>query len=160
MTTPLMSVASFAVELFWGACCTVVQADTPRGDEYVSDLLTYRQTTFVAPVGEAPAGRPAWLREAAPGVAEYLVKNTGAEPSSVRLALYFAPEQDATKSVRYQEVREGVVVTSGDRILAFLDKRWSARLSCEIAATGTVRSGTLPVGGEESCSVYIPRVEG
>jgi hypothetical protein len=118
--------------------------------------VAYEQTTFVAPVGEAPADKPTWLRERAAGVAEYRLKNNGTEPAEVRLALQLAPQQDATKSVQYREIKEGLVATSGDRVLAFIDNRKAAPLSWKIEPAGVVLSGKLPAGGSNACTVYLP----
>jgi len=118
--------------------------------------VTYQQTTFVAPVGKVPARKPAWLRERALGVVEYVVKNTGTEPSEVRLSLQFSPQQDPAKSVQYRELKEGLVAISGDRVLAFIDNRKAAPLSWKIDPAGIVLSGTLPAGAENVCTVYLP----
>jgi hypothetical protein len=118
--------------------------------------ITYRQMTFIAPVGEAPTGKPAWLREQALGVAQFLVQNTGTEPSDVRLSIRCAPLQDPSKPVRYRKLQDGLVAISGNRVLAFVDNRKALPLSWKIEATQVVLSGTLPAGAENACTVYLP----
>ena len=43
-----------------------------------NDRVVYRQTTFVAPLGEPAPGRPRWVHDRAVGVVEFAVKNEGA----------------------------------------------------------------------------------
>ncbi len=118
--------------------------------------VAYRQTTFVAPVDEAPAGGPAWLRQRALGVAEYVLKNNGQEPAEVRLAFQLAHQQDPGKSVQYRAVKEGILAMAGDRVLALIDVRDAAPSSAKIEPAGVVLSGTLPAGAERTCAVYLP----
>jgi len=118
--------------------------------------ITYQQTTYIAPVGEAPSNKPAWLREQALGVAEYLIKNNAAEPSEVRLSFQFKSEQENGKSVQYQECKEGIIAASGNRILALLDKRSMQSLTCKAEPAEIVLSGTLPANSETPCTVYLP----
>jgi hypothetical protein len=117
--------------------------------------VSYRQTTMVAPVGEAEAGKPAWFRDRALGVIDYVVKNNANQASDIRLALAIAP-QVPNKAIRYREVKEGFVATSGGRLLAFIEKREAASLTWALEPTGVVLSGKLPAGGETACGVYIP----
>jgi hypothetical protein len=122
--------------------------------------VTYRQTTFIAPVGEASADKPAWFREKALGVAEYSIKNAGAEPADVRLAFKFAPEQDPAKIVKYEETPEGIVATSDNRILAFIMPRDSKKtLSCKVEPTGVTFTGELSGGEESTIEVFLPAWE-
>jgi hypothetical protein len=118
--------------------------------------VTYQQTTFIAPEGDTSENKPLWLRERALAVAEYSVKNTGTEPSEARLLLNFTSQQDPKKTVELREVNEGVMVVSGDRVLAFLDKRKATGMSLKLESMGVVLSGMIPVGGECSCSVILP----
>jgi len=118
--------------------------------------IAYRQMTYIAPAGEAPAGKPVWRRERALCAIEYQAKNTGTEASDARLSLQFTPEQDPKKSVEYREVREGLVVTSGDRFLAFIDTRKAAPLASKREPQGIVLSGSLPGGSDARCVVYVP----
>ena len=78
--------------------------------------VEYRQTTYVAPCGEAPSGGPAWLRERALGVAQYCVQNRGSAAADATLALTFAGA--AKQPLQLQKVREGALVVTGGRVLA------------------------------------------
>lgn len=118
--------------------------------------VAYQQMSYVAPVGEAPEGKPTWLRERALGVVEYLVKNNGTESADVRIAFRLSPETDQSKTVQYQDVKDGFVATTGDRVLAFFDTRKAAPLSWKLEPAGVVLSGKLPAGAENACTVYLP----
>jgi hypothetical protein len=118
--------------------------------------VVYQQTTFVAPVGDAPPDKPAWLRQRALGVAEYTVTNTGSEPSDVRLAFQFAPQQDPQKPLQYRKVDEGYLAVSGDRVLAFIATPADTALSWKLEPTGLVASGKLPPGSKVACTVCLP----
>jgi hypothetical protein len=118
--------------------------------------VSYQQTAMVAPVGDAPAGGPAWLRERAMGVIDYVVKNNGTAAADARLSLSFAA-LDQKKPLQYQTVPEGLIVRGGERLLAFIDIRKTAALTWKIEADGTfVFSGKLAAGAETACTVYVP----
>jgi hypothetical protein len=116
--------------------------------------VEYRQTTYVAPCGEAPSGGPAWLRERALGVAQYVVQNGGSATADAALGLTFAGA--AKQPLELQKVPEGLLVVTGGRVLALIDTRKAAPLAVKTGAAGIVVSGTLPGGTTAECSVYIP----
>jgi hypothetical protein len=116
--------------------------------------VTYQQATCVAPIGKAPAGAPAWWRERAVGVAEYLITNRGSGQTGVSLALDFAAT--GKRPLRMERVKEGVLAVSGDRLLAFLDTRPAAPLVVEVRPAGVALLGKLSAGGRAECRVYIP----
>ncbi|MBN2577821.1 MAG: NPCBM/NEW2 domain-containing protein [Pirellulales bacterium] len=118
--------------------------------------ITYRQTTFIAPVGEAPAGKPVWYRDRALGVVEYAIINNDTKSADVRLSLQFVSAQDPNKPVKYHAVPEGIMVTTGDRVLAFIGGRNAAPPAWKIEPAGIVLSGTLSPGGAIPCTVYLP----
>jgi hypothetical protein len=119
--------------------------------------VTYRQMTFIAPVDDAPAGGPVWLRERALGVIEYAVKNAGTEPADVRLSLRLAHNADPNKPATVAEVKGGIAATSGDRVLAFADNRKPTPLAWTLEPDKTLLlSGKLPPGGEGKWTVYLP----
>ncbi len=115
--------------------------------------VVYRQATYVAPVGHAAAGSPASLRERAVCVAEYAIENTGDQPADVSLALEFASQKK--QSMQILKGRQGLLVTSGDRLLALLAAE-DALLSLKMAPAGVVLSGKLPPKSVERCVVLIP----
>jgi hypothetical protein len=117
--------------------------------------VTYQQTTCIAPVGEAPADGPRWLRDRALAAVDYVVKNGGAEAADARIAVRLVPLQDAKKAVVYHELSNGIVASSGDRVLAFFDNGKGA-LAWKLAPGGVTLSGKLPGGGTDACAVYLP----
>jgi hypothetical protein len=118
--------------------------------------ITYQQMTHVAPVDKTMAGYPSWLRERALCAMEYRIKNISAQPAEARLALQFKAERDPKQSVEWKETSEGAVVTSGDRVLAVVDRREAGPLVCALGPDGLILSGSLPVGSEVRCVVYLP----
>lgn len=118
--------------------------------------VTYHQTTYVAPASEAVTGEAPWLRERAVCVVEYVVENGGTEPANARLALSLTPRREPQRSAQLQEVPEGLVAVSGDRLLALLDTRPAAPLAVQREPAGVVLSGTLPGGASARCVVWLP----
>lgn len=116
--------------------------------------VAYRQTAYVAPVGEPAADAPAWLRDRALGVVEYEVANQGAEPAGAALALALAAAKQ--QPVEVKEVKEGALVVSGERVVALVDARGAAPLAMKVEAAGVVLSGPLPAGATARCAVYVP----
>ncbi len=116
--------------------------------------LTYRQTTYVAPVGEAPAASPAWLREQALGVVEYEVHNGAAHAADAVLGWAIAAAKKQPLDLK--EVKEGFLATTGDRVLALLDTRQAFPLTAKPDAAGVVLSGSLPAGASARVTVLVP----
>ena len=118
--------------------------------------LVYRQTAYVAPVGEPVAGAPAWLRDRALGVVEYEVTNQAAKPAGATLVLAVTGGKKNKQPVELKEVKEGTLALSGDRVLALVDVRGSAPLAMKAEGAAMVLSGSLPAGAAAHCTVYIP----
>ncbi len=125
--------------------------------------VTYEQTTCVAPLGDAPAGKPAWFREKAICVVEYRVKNNGTTPADVHISLQVKSEQVPARTVNYEDLEDAIVAGRGDRGLAwiFRDDKPSS-LSCQTDSQGITLSGTVPAGDEKRCTIYLPagKIEG
>ncbi|MGA2867115.1 MAG: NPCBM/NEW2 domain-containing protein [Verrucomicrobiota bacterium] len=118
--------------------------------------LTCQQVTCVAPASEAAEGQPAWLRERALCVVEWTLTNGGTEPAQARLRLNLSSGGGPKRAGQFQEVPEGLLVTSGDRLLALLDTRLAAPLSLKQEPEGLVVSGSLPGGAGARCAAYLP----
>ena len=116
--------------------------------------VVYRQTTYVAPMSDAPAGSPFWYRDRALCAAEYQIENGGNEAADAGLALEFAGGKD--DSFQLQDIREGVLVVRGDRVLALIDTRTAAPLAVKREAQGLVLSGKLPSGAAARCFAFFP----
>ena len=115
--------------------------------------VVYRQATYVAPVGDAAAGLPAWLRQRAVCVADYAIENNGDRPADVSLALDFTSEKK--QPVQIRQSRQGLLVASGKSLLALVAAD-QAPLSLKIGPTGAVLSGGLPPKAAGHCSILIP----
>jgi len=118
--------------------------------------VVYRQTSYVAPVGEPVAGAPAWLRDRALGVVEYEVTNRGAKPAGASLLLAVAAGKGNKQPVELKEAKEGTQVLSGGRVLALIDARGSAPLTAKAEGTAVALSGSLPPKATARSTVYIP----
>jgi hypothetical protein len=118
------------------------------------NAMVYRQRTFVAPVGkEPPSEAPDWLREKALCVAEFTVENTGNENARGLLTLTLL---EGNQPAAWQRVKEGLIVTAGKRLVAFLDAG-EVRLLTVLPESGSVAvTGVLPAHGIERISVYLP----
>ena len=87
-------------------------------------------------------------------VAAYQLQNGGNEAAPARLALDFAHEKK--QPFQLEEVKEGVLVVQGGRILALIDTRMASPLGVKREATGAVVSGELPAHTSARCFVCIP----
>jgi hypothetical protein len=114
----------------------------------------YQQTTFVAPFDKAAADAPNWLRERAVFVAGYRATNGGKESSDVRLALNFSHENNLP--FQLQEVKDGVLVVAGDRLIAWIDASKAAPLSLSREGGNVILSGKLSTGATAECFAYLP----
>ncbi len=117
-------------------------------------LVVYRQKTYVAPMSDAVADAPFWFRDRAVCVAEYHVINRENKTNSARIALNFGNENK--KPFQLQEVKEGVLVVRGDRVLAVIDTRKADPLAVKREAEGVILSGEMPGGSMGQCFVYFP----
>jgi hypothetical protein len=123
--------------------------------------LEYRQRTFVAPFprGERQGTLP-WLQHGPLGVAEFRIKNPGAEPAAANLAVRLLADaaKDRPAEIAQQDGRN--VVTKDGKLLAVLEVVEPQGLQLSVEA-GTVRlSGDLAGKKEAQCVVYLPRWEG
>ncbi len=116
--------------------------------------VVYRQTTFVVPMSDASAGSPFWYRDRALCAAEYKIENGGVEAADARLALEFSGGKD--DSFQLQDIREGVLVVRGDRVLALIDTRAAFPLAVKRGEMGLVLSGVLPGGAAARSLVFFP----
>jgi hypothetical protein len=118
------------------------------------NAMVYRQRTFVAPVGkEPPSGAPDWLREKALCVAEFTVENTGERSARALLTLTLL---EGNQPAAWQRVKEGLIVTAGKRLVAFLDAGEVKSLTVLPESGSVVVAGVLPAHAIERISVYLP----
>jgi hypothetical protein len=116
--------------------------------------IVYRQTTYVAPVSEARPDSPFWYRDRAVCAAEYQMECGGNESADARLTLNFAGGKN--NPFQLQEIKEGVLVVLGDRVLALIDTRQASPLMAKRGEEGLVLSGKLPGGAAARCYAYFP----
>jgi hypothetical protein len=119
--------------------------------------IVYRQSSYVAPLSDAPADAPSWYRERAVCVSAYEIKNSGSQPADVRLALAIGDERK--REFQLQDVKDGVLVVQGDRLLAWIDTRHASPLTAKREANSVVLSGALPGNGSADCTVYFPAMK-
>ena len=115
----------------------------------------YHQWTFVAPVGEAPRGASAWLRDRALGSAQYFVVNNGTTTADASLTLTFAGSKDK-QPLEFKEFDGGVAAISGERLLAVIRTAEAAPLMVKRERACVALSGRLPAGALVRCDVFIP----
>jgi hypothetical protein len=126
------------------------------------DHVAYRQTTFVAPAGDARDGRPSWVRDQALAVVRLSARNEGRSPSPVRFVLTLTPGGSNRATLALRPGAAGTVVAEADgRIVAVVDSRHSAPLTARVEPGRIVLEATLPTGAEAQSLVRIPlwRVE-
>jgi hypothetical protein len=119
--------------------------------------VAYSQCTYVAPIDEAPPlGSPPWVRERAVAVIEFALTNSSQEDRAGSLELTLAPGQAGAAPVVWEPVEGGVIVKSGDRLLALL--RLDPDAPGEVRTNGpTVTvAATLTAGATSRCDVYLP----
>ena len=117
-------------------------------------LVVYRQKSYVAPMSDAVAGTPFWFRDRAVCVAEYGVINRENKANPARIALNFSNEKK--KPFQLQEVKEGVLVVQGDRVIALIDTRKADPLAVKREAESVVLSGEMPGRSMGQCFAYFP----
>jgi len=116
--------------------------------------VVYQQKTYVAPVdNDSPPEAPAWLRERALCVAAYTIENTGAEAAEASLTLTLAKDKER---VGWQQVEGGLIATTGQRVLAFVDTGKASSLVVTSESGKISISGKLSAGGIASLSVCLP----
>jgi hypothetical protein len=119
--------------------------------------VAYRQTTSVAPIGEARDGRPAWVRDEALAVVELSATNDGPDPSPARLVLALAQGGSNQATLTLQPTAWGSLVAAADgRLVAVLDTRDASPLEGRIEPGRLVLEGTLPPGRTARSLVRIP----
>ncbi|MBN2023666.1 MAG: NPCBM/NEW2 domain-containing protein [Pirellulales bacterium] len=120
--------------------------------------VTYRQTAYVAPVGEPAAGKPAWWRDRALGVVEYEIANRGAEPAEVDFALNFVPgpAPPAGVALEASDAAGGIQVVAGDRVAAWIDTRAAGPLTIKRDGLVVTLAAALPAGTKARCTVLLP----
>lgn len=119
--------------------------------------VKYQQCTYVAPIDEkAPEDCPSWYRQRAVCVAEYTIENTLPTESeaSLRLTLFKGGKNVTLDGL--QEVADGLIAVSGDRLLAYFDAGGSSPLRLAKLADGVGVTGKLPGGKSVQLTVYQP----
>ena len=116
--------------------------------------LVYRQISHVTPLDEPKPGLPCWVRDRAVGVLEFTIRNEGEAAADARLALDITGRQRVP--IEAHQDHEINLITSGGRVLAVLDSRFSAPLEVKRDAPGIILSGPLPPGREARCVALIP----
>ncbi len=89
-------------------------------------------------------------------VVEYAITNAGTSPAEARLCLSLVPGREPKRTARFQEIPEGLLVTSGERVLAVVNNCQAAPLSLKQEPKGLVLSGRLAGGAGARCTVFIP----
>ena len=120
--------------------------------------VAYQQTTFVAPVGEAPAGKPAWLREQALGVGG-IRREKHWNRARGRADCVPIRRRSKIPAIRFntEKSMRAIWPTSGRSPVGVHRHSWrELSLSWKLEPTGVVVSGELPAGGKVAFSVYLP----
>ncbi|WP_165226463.1 NPCBM/NEW2 domain-containing protein [Aquisphaera insulae] len=117
--------------------------------------VVYRQTTYVAPVGEAATDRPAWVRDRAVGIVELAMRNETDTPAPARLTLALAGTGPAPGRATMAAVDGTTIFSVGDRVLAIAEAA-AGPLSLRQDAGGLTLSGSLPPNAESGCTVLVP----
>jgi hypothetical protein len=120
--------------------------------------VQYRQCTYVAPIDERSSkGRPSWYRHRAVCVAEYSIENTQTGEADVSLKLTVAAADGKTKVPEsIQTVKNGLVATVGDRLLAYVDAGQSSPLSLDTQSNTVSITGKLAAGKSARLVIYLP----
>jgi len=116
--------------------------------------IEYQQATCVAPASDATADAPSWFRDRAVCVAEYRAKNIANATAAARMSIALGNTKKLP--IQFQEVKEGVVVVQGDRIVALIDTSKAAPLGMKREGDNVVLSGELAAGATAQCTVYLP----
>jgi len=121
------------------------------------DGIVYRQRTYVAPVDDKPApGAADWLRHRAVCIAEYTVENTTGKEADALLTLNLTDNVKKKQLAQTRDVAEGVVATSGGRLLALIDTTGAKPLAVKSEPGKVFLVGRLPPGRTARCTVYMP----
>ena len=119
--------------------------------------VVYRVRTCVAPLDESPpAGAPAWLRQRAACVVQYTIENTRPEQAEALLALSVQRQNKPDERLALKPVERGVIVTSGERLLVFIDTDAVKPLKVESDSGTAIVMGTLPPGAKAQAVAYLP----
>jgi hypothetical protein len=116
--------------------------------------IEYRQATCVAPASDATAKTPSWFRDRAVCVAEYSAKNVTTAAAPARMSVGLGNSKNIP--IQLQDVKEGVLVVQGDRIVALIDTRKATPLTAKREGNNVVMTGELAGGATAECVVYLP----
>ncbi len=118
--------------------------------------ITLQQRTFVAPLGEAKAGAPVWLRDRALGVAEFTALNLGDETATASFALSITDTHPEDVPTRVRLDGRRAIVEKGDDLLAVVESVHTI-LDLSVEDQAIRVEGALPADADARCVVYLPR---
>jgi hypothetical protein len=116
--------------------------------------LVYKQIAYVAPVSPATADAPFWYRDRAVCVAAYIARNDGNEAAPANIALTIA--NDDKKPFSLQDVKEGVLVVEGRRVLAMIFTDGPVRFTVKRQSDGVALTANIPARKAAHCAVVLP----
>ncbi len=115
--------------------------------------IAYRLCSFVAPTGLAPATAPQWLNDRPVCVGDFLIENTGEKPAAAALQLNLSGED---KPCPPAKAAEGAFFVHAGDLIALVDTRAAAPLTCELRDNAVHLTGSLPAHAKAHCYVYLP----
>jgi hypothetical protein len=120
--------------------------------------IKYQQCTYVAPLdAKAPEGCPNWYRQRAACVSEYTIQNTLLADAKASLNLTFSHSDGKTAvPMDFQQVKNGLLVVNGERVVALFDAGPSAPLSVSHKDHTVTVAGLLKGGASAQLVVYLP----
>ena len=122
--------------------------DRSRGGRHLSADHVHR-------AGGQRAGRQARLARTAPVcVTDYVVDNGGDRDADVSLTLSLTP--GSKQGFQIRETQKGILMTSGERLLALVPRGQAASLAAKVDRARVVLSGRLPAKAVARYSVLIP----
>jgi hypothetical protein len=125
--------------------------------------VSYRHTSFVSPYGPQLPDHHPWINRQSLFVAEMKVSNTLDKPAdaSIKFSLldltdYQASRRSGERLARVEQVVGGIMITSGDNLLAYLDTTALDALKWELQNSELHIRGSLAANASESLLIYIP----
>ena len=119
--------------------------------------VAYRQRCFVAPLGGGGlADAPAWFKDKALFVAEFVMENAAEEAGVAHLSLSFSAEGDDAPAPALEPSDGRVLVRQEDELVAYVEVREPSGAVLSVSDSDVLFDCDLGPAERAVCTVYMP----
>lgn len=120
------------------------------------DGVTYRQRSYVAPLGDPPLAAPGWLSPRPVCVSDFTIENANSQPAKTTLKIVVSTGAEQGEPARLEKAEERILALRGDRLLAVIDCAGASELKAGLSGGELTIEGQLPAGSSARAVAYIP----